>query len=169
MKKITLIIFSIILLHSNNTFSQIVKYQAAYMYNFFSFLEWPASSRTGDFNIGVLGNDAIVPELQKIAKTKKVISQSIKILVFNNVNEIKKCHVLFIPKKQSSNITKAITKIENWNTLIISNANDGISKGAAINFVLKNGKLAFELKKSNATKYNVKISSNLNKLATKVY
>jgi hypothetical protein len=154
---------------SNSTFSQIAKYQSAYMYNFFSFLEWPASSRSGDFNIGVLGNDDIIPELQAIAKTKKVITQPIKVLVFNSVDDITNCQVLFIPKKQSSNMQKAIEKIGSNNTLIISNTPNGISKGAAINFVLKGGKLAFELKKSNAEKYNIKISSNLNQLATKVY
>ena len=170
MKKVSIIIFSIIILWSVDAFSQVPKYQAAYMYNFFSFIEWPADSRTGNFNIGVLGSsDAIVPELQAIASSKKVITQPIMILPFNSVASITKCHVLFISAAQSANIEAALAKIGSNSTLLITATSKGISNGAAINFTVKSGKLGFELKSSNAKKQNVKISSSLNQLATKVY
>lgn len=170
MKKLSIILFSIITMWSVDAFSQVAKYQAAYMYNFFSFIEWPSEYRSGNFTIGVLGsNDAIVTELQAIAASKKVISQSIMVLPFKSVGEITKCHVLFIAAAQSANIEKALAKIGSNSTLLITTTAAGISKGAAINFTVKDSKLAFELKKSNAAKQKVKISSSLNKLAAKVY
>ena len=170
MKKISIIFFSVITMICADAFSQVAKYQAAYMYNFFTFIEWPADYRSGDCTSGVLGSgDAIVPELQAIAKAKKVISQSIKVVTFNSVGEITKCNVLFVSSKQGSNIGGALSKIGSNSTLLVTNSSGGISKGAAINFTVVGGKLAFELKSSNAKKQNVKINSNLNQLASKVY
>lgn len=169
-RKLLIIILCIVTFWGIDAYGQVEKYQAAYMYNFFSFIEWSSEYRNGNFNIGVLGNnDAIILELQSVAKSKKVISQEIMVLPFNSVDDITKCHVLFVPTSQSAHIEQALGEIGSNSTLLITSSANGISKGAAINFIIKNGKLNFELKSSNATKQNVKISSNLNQLAFKVY
>jgi hypothetical protein len=168
-KRYNLLIIGLMLLISNSAFSQIEKFQATYIYSFLSYIEWPASYRTGDFKIGVLGNNPIIAELYKITKNKKMYSQTIKVAPFATVNDIKDCHILFIPPAQSANIEKAINKLSNKSTLIITAIQNGISKGAAINFIITNGKLNFEIKPNNAKSRNIKISSSLSKLATKVY
>ena len=168
-KKFKLLILGLTILISNTVFGQIEKFQATYIYSFLSYVEWPSDYRTGDFKIGVLGNNPIIAELYKITKNKKVYSQQIKVAPFATLNDIKKCHILFIPPAQSANIEAAINKLGNSSTLIITATPIGISKEAAINFVIINNKLNFEVKPSNAKSRNVKISSSLNKLAYKVY
>ena len=168
-KKIRIFILSIITFFSISAFSQVAKYQAIYLYNFSSYIEWPSSYRTGDFVIGVLGsNDPIVKELQIIAKTKKVLRQRINIVSFNNVNEITKCHILFVSARQSAKIKEAKAKIGSNSTLLVSSTALGISQGAVINFFIEGKKLSFEIKKANVAR-GVKISYGLTKLAAKVH
>jgi len=65
-------------------------------------------------------------------------SQPIKVAPFATLNDIKDCHILFIPPAQSANIEKAINKLGNKSILIITATQTGISKGAAINFIIIN-------------------------------
>lgn len=170
MKLKTLMVIGLVFMMTTTTKAQVAKYQAAYMYNFFSYVEWPSSYRNGDFIIGVLGSkDAVVKELLEIARAKKVISQRITVNTFNSVSEITKCHALFIPAAQSAYVAEAAEKIGTNSTLLISSTPTGIAQGAAINFLVVNSKLTFDLKTSNAKKYNINVSSSLNQLANKVH
>ena len=62
-----------------------------------------------------------------------------------------------------------LPQIANKSTLIITEKNEAISEGSAINFVVVGDKLKFELSPNNAEKYNIKLSSKLNEMAFKVY
>ena len=149
--------------------AQMQKFQAAYTHNICKHMEWTGEYRKGNFIIGVLGNDPIVKELKKIAATKKYINQKIEVKIFKNTSVITKCHVLFIPARQTSKIKAALAKIGKNKTLIITSKKGAIKLGSGINFVLIKSKLKFEIKKSNITKKGIKVSSTIEKLAVKVY
>lgn len=146
--------------------AQLYKYQAAFIYNFTKYIEWPSDNRKGDFIIGILGEDAeIISSLERMALNKKVGSQSIEITIFKNKDAIKKCHILFIPKNKSEYLSIISKKTLIHNTLIITSKEGLAKKGSAINFVVRNNKQKFELNKKNAERYNLKVSKLLERLA----
>jgi hypothetical protein len=53
-------------------------------------------------------------------------------------------------------------------TLVVTEKGGLLEKGAAINLVIKNKKIAFEVKKSNISKYNLSYSTDLTSLAERV-
>ena len=171
MKIKQLILFTGIFLSFNiHVFSQIDKLQASYIYNFLPEFEWPKENRTGNLIIGVLGDkELVVTELIKTTTGKKVGNRSITVTAFSSVDNIGECHILFVPPKQSANLVKAVEKIGNQPTLIISGTANGINQGSALNFVHVNNKLNFEVKPANAARNKVKIGSSLLQLAVKVY
>lgn len=149
--------------------AQLPKFQSAYIFNICRFIEWPQDYRTGNFVIGVLGANAeIIPELEEIAKSKKMFGQTIEVLSFKSVDAISKCHVLFVPDSQTKNLPMALVKIGTNSTLLISDKEDALSKGSAINFIFADNKLKFELKKDNAVRQQLKLNPELDKLAMKV-
>ncbi|MDF1546800.1 MAG: YfiR family protein, partial [Bacteroidales bacterium] len=138
--------------------------------NFLTYIQWPKDYRSGEIIIGILGtNEGIEKELKAIANDKKIGTRSITIKPFSHLGQFSKCHVLFIPSRQSAQIAIAAKKLGGTGTLLISSSVNGISDGADINFAVVNNKLGFELKPDNATKKNIGISSSLKRLATKVY
>jgi hypothetical protein len=168
--KILFILSFVFMLSSVKVFSQTEKLHAMYIFNFLPEIEWPKESRGPNVTIAVLGsNEAVVGELQKTTNGKKVGNRPIVITYFNSVNDISNCDILFVPPKQTAKLGKAIEKAGSQNTLVISSAPNGIELGAAINFVVLNNKLNFEVKPSNAQKNKVKISSSLIQLASKVH
>lgn len=155
------------LLITVHTGAQTTKYQVAYIYNFTNYIEWPSASQASVFTIGVIGqNEAIINDFKALANSKKIQGQNIEIKVFNDVSGISRCHILYIPKKYMSKIEEINSKVSNQNTLLISDMPDSVSKGMAISFIMKAGKLNFQLETKNALKYGIKVSSSLEQLAT---
>ncbi len=167
MKKI-FFFFILVSVFAINSQSQTAKLQSVFIYNFIKYMEWPDNYQTGDFVIGVLGNSPIVSSLNSMAQHKKTFgNQPIKIKIFYSPSQIQKCHILFIPKKNSAKITQAVNKIGTNSTVIITEDENMLPKGATINFVIKNNRQRFELSRENAAKQRVKVSAYLVKLANK--
>jgi hypothetical protein len=131
------------------------------MYNFTKYIEWPASQRSGDFVIGVLGSTTLTEELKTIAGKQKVGSQNIVVKVFATVDEIESCHILYIPPSKSSQLSLVINKTSGKNTLIITDKEGLAVQGAGINYVLDGDKLKYEVSKNNIEKRGVSVSSSL--------
>ncbi|MEA3444035.1 MAG: YfiR family protein [Bacteroidota bacterium] len=146
-------------------YGQKERFEAIYIYNFTKKIEWPKEANTGDFIIGILGDSKIVPELKKVANAKKVGSRAIKVKEFSDVPEIENCHILFVVPDESTKLSAAQKKLVNNPTLFVTDKKGMAKSGSAINFIEKNGKLKFELNKSNATKKGLKVSTDLEKLA----
>ena len=174
MKTITIIIILFIINSlNNNAYSQtdLSKYKSMFTVNFIRYVGWSEDATTGNFVIGVLKNEKVASKLKILTKDKKFGYQKIVVKEFNNINEITDCQVLFISKyinfsNKNSLIIKQ--KLNNKNTLIITNSEGAIKKGSMINFVIRNNKLMFEISTSNATLFNLKISSSLTALSNAI-
>ena len=97
MRKIYITFFLILL--SNALWAQDEMFKSLFIYNFTKNIEWPSGYNSGDFIITVIGSSPIILELKKIAKLKKVGTQTIVIKEVNDVSAIQKCHspVIQIP------------------------------------------------------------------------
>jgi hypothetical protein len=169
-KKLVLILVSLLILNSGfkigvDTNS---KMKAIFIMNFTKLIEWPASYREGNFVVGVVGSSPLYNELIKMARTKKVANQSLEIIKFEEVNDIAKCHILYVSDDKSQDISSVLKQVKPNSTLIITAKQGLVDKGSGINFVVKNNRQKFELNKNNVEKYKLKISSNLEALAFSV-
>ncbi len=141
------------------------KMKAIFIMNFTKLIEWPENYREGDFVVGVLGESPLYNELVKMSQTKKVANQSLDIKRFKSPSEITKCHIVYISKEVSDEIIDVVKKVKSSSTLIITEKQGYMDKGAGINFIIKDNRQKFELNKSNVEKYKLKVSSNLEALA----
>lgn len=168
MKKVTIILVSLLILSSGFKKGSVdtnSKMKAIFIMNFTKLIEWPKSYREGNFVVGVIGNSPLYSELTKMSKTKKVANQSLQIKKYSTSKDIGKCHILYVSKNQSQEISAVLKKVKSNSTLIITEKQGLVEKGAGINFVIKNNRQKFELNKKNVEKYKLKVSSNLEALA----
>ncbi len=152
---------AIFALVSSLAFAQGYKLHSVYIFSFTRYVEWPGEYNTGDFEILVLGDSPILENLKELVSSKKVGDRNIKVTKINSIAEIRKCNMLFIPADQSAQLPTALTKIGNQSILLITEGPGLGSKGSDINFIQKDGKLAFELNQAAAGKHNLKISNTL--------
>jgi len=148
--------------------SQLDEAKAKFIYNFTKFFDWPQSERTGDFIIGVVGSNNVYQELDDFTEGKKVILQKIQVKKFRNAEDVTDCHVLYVSKYRTRDLTDIKNKMNN-NTLLISDSQNGIQKGAALNFLLVGNRLKYEFAASNAMSQGLKFSSRIRDMAAKNY
>ncbi|UII19511.1 YfiR family protein [Fulvivirga ligni] len=163
MKKHFLI--GLFLLLSVVSFAQNYQAHAVYIYSFIRYVQWPSSSADGDFTIGVVGDSPITEYLQKMADVKKVGSRDIVIKNFTNINGLENCDLVFVSKEYTENFSVILGKLGRAHTLVITEKEGMGVAGSNINFVQKNGKLAFEINKSAMQRADLKVSSELTRLA----
>ncbi|MBI4648804.1 MAG: YfiR family protein [Bacteroidia bacterium] len=162
MKHMVCIVITILVLTSNIS-AQVEKFQSVFIYNFTKYIEWP--DKSGDFVIGVFGSSTVINELKSLEGTKKVGNQNILVKKFSSIEELSVCNILFISKNKSTEMVNIINKVKGQNTLLISEKDGLVKEGSGINFILVDNKQKFELNKNNVTKYGLKISPELEKLA----
>lgn len=162
------IIILVVLLFSFSMASKaqdVHKFQSIFIYNFSKFIQWPAGYENGEFVIGVLGESPITKHLESMASVKKVRGQKFKIKKFTSVDQITKCHILYIPSNKSAYLQKCLDGVGGNATLIITDKPGMAESGSGINFLIVDGKPKFELNKASTTKHKLKVSTELSKLA----
>jgi hypothetical protein len=136
-----------------------------YIYSFTRYVIWPEDYTKGDFEILVLGDSPLHDALKDMATKKKVGDRTIKVTKINSASDIKKCNILFVPANKSNQLADVVSKVGSQSILILTEEPGLTGKGSDINFIIKEGKLAFELNQSAVARQNLKIANELTRLA----
>ncbi len=152
---------------STSAFSQaqIYKLHPVFIFSFTRYIQWPDAANGGDFVIKVVGDSPIIAELEAMAKQKKAGDRTIKIMKVATAAQADNCSMVFIPAAQSGTLNDVIQKIGVKPTLIVTEEAGMAAKGSDINFITKDGKLAFELNQTPINKKGLKVSTELTRLA----
>lgn len=143
--------------------------KALYLYNFATLIDWPEEYKKGEFVIGTYaGTNDVYDQLVTKFTGKSIGSQSISIKKYSSKTDIIKPHILFVAEDKSDQVTALATQLKTKSTLIVTEKEGYLSKGAVINFVLDGTKQAYEISLPNAKKYNLVIATKLTSLALKV-
>src|SRR6478609_9478289 len=162
---ISLVLLKAILLSSTSLLAQSYQLHSVFLYSFTRYVQWPEEMNKGDFDILVLGDSPITPELKKMADLKKVGDRAIKVYHIKEAAEIRKCNILFIPADKSQQLPDILTKVGTSSILVVTEQEGLGAKGSGINFITKEGKLAFEMKQAAMAKQKLKASTELTRLA----
>lgn len=161
------LLLAVTLLFCGLTQAQNYKQHPLFIYSFTRYVQWPEAYTQGDFEILVLGDTPLMDEL-KVLATKKVGERAIKIVKISSVAEIRKCNMLFVPADKSDKITEILQKIDTQSVLLMTEQPGLGAQGSCINFITKEGRLAFELNQAAFTKRNLKASNELTRIATMI-
>jgi len=141
--------------------------QTLFIYNFSRLIQWPASSQTGEFVIGVVGDAEVYNNLVTYVSNKKVGAQPIVVKKFDDPESVTRCHIVFIGNGKITRIDDILTRLHGSNSLIITEKKGMINMGSAIDFFMEEDKLRFVINSYNAQKYNLIVSKSLEDMAYK--
>jgi hypothetical protein len=145
--------------------AQNYKMHSVFIYSFTRYVQWPDAYNQGDFEIMVLGDSPIIEELKSMAQSKKVGDRVIKVTRIKSISEIKKCNILFVPASKGGDIAEVMETVNQKSILVVTESEGLGAKGSDINFVVKDGKLAFELNQLSINKQGLRVSNELTRLA----
>jgi len=169
MKKIciVLVLIAISLFTGFSQVGSVSQAQSMFIYNFSRLIQWPTGSNTGEFVIGVFGDNEVFNSLSAFVANKKVGTQAIVVKKFDDPQSISRCQILFVGDAKISKFPEVISRIQGFNSLVITEKRGMINSGSAIDFILVEDKLKFVMNSENAAKYNLTVSKSLEDMAYK--
>jgi hypothetical protein len=147
------------LLHAQQQTGYVV--HANIIYRFTKYIDWPPSSKSGDFNIGVVGDSPVFHELNKSIAGKWVGNQKINIKKISASAPAFDCQILYISDDAVKSIKKIAGKTANTPVLLVSETEGMAEKGSCINFVIVADRLKLEINPSNIEQRELGIASEL--------
>ena len=160
------------------------KIKAAFLYNFIKFVDWPEEKAGGQNDpiiIGIIGKDpfkdAFEPIANKQTKEKKSLItrfESVEKLSKadqtdqSEIESLRKCHLVFICSSEKDKVSEVIKLVDNHSVLTVGEMSNMLQFGGIINFLVEENKVRFEINLTAAKQNNLKIRSQLLRLAKRV-
>lgn len=144
--------------------------EAAYLYNFARFVEWPAkgTNAPGPFTICVLGEDPFGPALEATLAGEMVANQKAVARRISRPQESIDCHILFISSSEANRLNKIIEALDKSAILTVSDIPQFSQRRGMIGFVLEENRIRFEVNLTATQHAGLTLSSELLKVATVV-
>jgi YfiR/HmsC-like len=162
--------------------------KAAFLYNFVKFTDWPneAAADSNEPNsvdgnepmvIGIIGKDpfgkAFEPIKDKRIKGRKIVLKRFRGLEGSKqsneqVEGVRKCHVLFICRSQKEQLGEIIEAVKDYPVLTVADMSGFLESGGMINFIMEENKIRFEINLTAVRHAGLRISSRLLRLAKRI-
>jgi hypothetical protein len=143
--------------------------KAAYLYQFGRYVDWPAKSfadGNAPFVIGVLDQDPLIPDLEEIAKIKKIQNRPIQIRRFASVADIRACNILYLPSSVSAEArAEIIRKMAGRGVLLVGDADGFVEGGGVVQFAVEDNKIRVVIARKAAEREGLTISAKLLQVA----
>jgi hypothetical protein len=144
--------------------------KAAFLYKFASYVEWPPSALAAadaPFVFAVAGSDEVAAELERIASGKTVQGHPAAVRRVTEGESLTGVHVLFVGRSRSE--PRALVRAaQQPGLLVVTEGERGLDLGSAINFVIADERVGFEVSVEAAERNGLKISSRMLNVARKV-
>jgi len=145
--------------------------EAAYLHKFPGFVDWPADAfktANSPIVIGVVGAPKVFDELTQLARGRLVLGRPVEARLVNPDSVPADMHVLFIGRSAAGDAGRLVDDARRAHMLIVTDLADGLQAGAILDFVEVDGRLRFEASLVAARRADIKLSSKLLSVATKV-
>jgi hypothetical protein len=142
--------------------------KAAFLFNFTRFVDWPPSSRSALFCIGVDGADPFNGVLEDVVKGRSVGGRAIAIKHFKPGDDASACEVIFISATNTAKAAAVLVQFKGAPILTVGDAPDFCKIGGVIGFSVLGNKVKLDINPAAALRAHLQISSKLLTLASLV-
>lgn len=145
--------------------------KAAYLYKFLGFIEWPPQafvSAESPFVIGVVGADELADELARVVASRQVNGRAAVARKLRPGEPPTGVHLLFIGRDAAPRAASLLAQARDKSMLTVTETEEAFEAGSAINFVVIDNKVRFDVAPRSAEASSLKISSRLLGVARRV-
>jgi YfiR/HmsC-like len=144
--------------------------EAAYIYDFAKFVEWPARQAAGSDSllICIYGKDQVGDALERNVAGKIIRGKSIVVRSINTAEQAHACQVLYVGPEAGNHMMALLSNLREAPVLTVGDTPAFIGAGGTIGFAMESSQLHFVINVREARRAGLKISSRLLDLATEV-
>jgi hypothetical protein len=144
--------------------------KAAFLYRFTGYMEWPqepAPSRR-EFDIAVLDGKPVARELARLLQQRPIKDLPARVMIVKDARQAADAEILYIGPDYAGNVADAVKSLAGRPVLIVTDTARGLDDGSAVNFMLVDRRVRFEVSLPAAQSAGIKVSSQLLSVATRV-
>ena len=149
-----------------------VEVEAVFLFNFAQFVAWPRTSfdnASAPLVIGILGKDPFGSIIDDVVSGERVNSRPIVIHRFFRVQDIDRCHILFIAHSENERLPQVCAALQNRPILTVSDIKDFARRGGMIEFIEDKERIRFRIALHRARSESLEISAKLLRPAEVVF
>lgn len=142
--------------------------KAAYLYNFAKYVEWPPgvfANADAPLSICIAGNNPFGDALAALSG-KTVETHPVEVRLVPAAVGLDRCHIVFVGRAEQSRFKTLLAKLVRLPILTVSDIGDFARAGGMIGLVEADQRIRFDINLTAARQANLKLSSQLLKLAT---
>ena len=146
--------------------------KAVFLYNLIKYADWPPQSPQSDpgkpLVIAVIGEDPFGSALDDVVRDRTVRGRQVVVLRTSDLKAILAAHLAFVSASESGRAREIVGVLSSRSILTVGDTESTARAGAAVNLVMLQGKVRFDVNQSAARRCNVTLSSQLLKLARQI-
>jgi hypothetical protein len=141
--------------------------KADFLYNFLKFVTWPDSGQknTDDWQIGVIGDEAVIEVMRESFIRKRVDGRNIEVNSVDDKDDVERYHLLFITENYMETAADLVACSKNSPVLLVGEVVDFASNYGIIGFVRREDILRLEINPLRARNAGLIINHKLASLA----
>jgi YfiR/HmsC-like len=136
--------------------------KAAFVYKFATYVDWPEGTfpaQDAPLVFGVMGDAPMADELGLAIAGRNIAAHPLTVRKLSATDDLSGVNVLFV--SDAAGLAAAIRATNSKPVLIVSAMEGGLAEGSAINFIIAEGRVRFEISAESAERRALKLSSRL--------
>ena len=144
--------------------------KAAFLYNFTRFVTWPAGipPAAEPFRLCVIADGETTAAITRTMQGESVDGRPVLASMPGTVEEARACQVLFVGRGALDRAMPLLDGVREQPVLTVGDEQGFVHGGGAIEFVLEQGRVRFDINRRSAERTGLKLSSRLLKVARHV-
>ncbi|MEW6292116.1 MAG: YfiR family protein [Pseudomonadota bacterium] len=142
--------------------------KAGFAYNFVKFTEWPAAAAGGSLRLCALERNPLDGQFA-LLQGRHVNNRPIEVRLRVSGGELASCHLLFLAGDDGERSDAALKAVAGLPVLTVSDQPGFAQRGGMIELHEREGRMRFEVNLAAAQSVGLRLSSQMLKLASKVW
>jgi hypothetical protein len=145
--------------------------KAAFLYQFASYVEWPAlafAQPDTPVTIGVMGAEQLAAELKQLSAGRTVGGRKVEVRQVRPGETLAGINILFIGSTENARLAQVVQTAKSRAMLVVTEADGALYQGSMINFVIVDRRVRFEVALDSVERSGLKLSSRLLAVAQQV-
>lgn len=145
--------------------------KAAFVCNFLKFVEWPEGrfpNPSAPLVLGVAGKGPIVTALERMTRERTINGHPLIVRTVETPEDARSVHLLFLHASEDKRLDALLPLLADSSVLTVGESRAFAQAKGIITFVPEGDRLRFEINMNSAERAGLRISAQLQKLATTV-
>lgn len=143
--------------------------KAVFLYRFTSFVDWPSDAAAPpQFEFAVLNADGVADALGRLLPDRQIQDRPARVRRIARIRDLGAARVLYVGSDPPAELAPIVAAIANQPVLVVTSMQRGLEQGSTINFIVVDRRVRFEVSLRAANRAQLKISSELLSVASRV-